>query len=517
MRRRLRKVQTQIKKNESPFFKPAIQAKLKMGRSGDKHEVEADKMADKVVNKNNEGGLLQRKEGEDEVQAKPLAAEVTSFVQRMESTEEEPVQQKEQEEESVQKMEEEEAVQSKEDEEVQAKKCGDCEKEHTVQKMEQEEEPVQSKEEENAVQSKEDEEVQSKASNKKPTKHKGSFESKLRRGNGGQRLARTVRNEMEAGFGSSFSHIKIHNDSEAAKMSASIGAQAFTHGNDIYFNKGKFNPNSKDGKILLAHELTHTIQQEGAKEKKIQRQPSYGGATIKQDINAFDASTAPAGNVTGLGHTALYVNGHELKSYHKQNGNDALKELLFPLPKYTKLGGKCYITSKDIAVKMHSVIRIVGAPFSKEIPKNSINTVLGGVLVDPEKCKTGGDVTINIQGQESVEELRANTLKAEMQHAKSDLCLFETYIKKYQEDVNALPDEFDAGYLGLGSCKSRLEEQLNRRERTSLFVHDMAAATRFYDFAGLHTATIRKNINEGCSEITAKITLDRLGMERDCK
>jgi Domain of unknown function (DUF4157) len=49
-----------------------------------------------------------------------------------------------------------------------------------------------------------------------------------------------------------------------------LGAQAFTNGNDIYFNNGKYNPNSKDGKHLLAHELTHTVQQSGG--KTIQKQ-----------------------------------------------------------------------------------------------------------------------------------------------------------------------------------------------------------------------------------------------------
>ena len=47
------------------------------------------------------------------------------------------------------------------------------------------------------------------------------------------------------------------------KMSRDIGAQAFTHGNDIYFDKGKYNPNTREGKHLLTHELTHTIQQKG--------------------------------------------------------------------------------------------------------------------------------------------------------------------------------------------------------------------------------------------------------------
>ena len=66
---------------------------------------------------------------------------------------------------------------------------------------------------------------------------------------------------MEASFDSDFSAVRIHTDEEAAELSKALGAQAFTRGNDIYFNQGKFEPTSSTGKHLLAHELTHTQQQ----------------------------------------------------------------------------------------------------------------------------------------------------------------------------------------------------------------------------------------------------------------
>ena len=63
--------------------------------------------------------------------------------------------------------------------------------------------------------------------------------------------------------------MRIHTGREAAGLSSQIQAKAFTHGNDIYFNSGEYNPNSSTGKSLLAHELTHTIQQGAA---PVQRQ-----------------------------------------------------------------------------------------------------------------------------------------------------------------------------------------------------------------------------------------------------
>ncbi len=71
---------------------------------------------------------------------------------------------------------------------------------------------------------------------------------------------------MENRFGTDFSNVKIHTGDDAVQMSRELNAQAFTVGSDIYFNSGKYNPSSDSGKHLLAHELTHTVQQGSAKQ-----------------------------------------------------------------------------------------------------------------------------------------------------------------------------------------------------------------------------------------------------------
>lgn len=240
-RHRKRAIQKKTEGNDQ-FLKPTVQTKLSMGKPGDKYEVEADKMADQVVNNKSGDGAIQKKEGEEEVQQKPLASQITPLIQKMGASEEENTQAK------LQRKEDEEPVQAKEEEEVQAKG---------------EEEEVQAKGEE--------EEVQAKAN----TRHQkgSSIEGKLKKGSGGQQMDSATKAEMEHGFGADFSQVNIHTDGEAQKMSEEIGAQVFTHGNDIYFNKDKYDPNSEKGKHLLAHELTHTIQQKGFHESDmLQRQ-----------------------------------------------------------------------------------------------------------------------------------------------------------------------------------------------------------------------------------------------------
>lgn len=76
---------------------------------------------------------------------------------------------------------------------------------------------------------------------------------------------------MESRFGSNFNNIKLHTDDESVQMNQELGAQAFTHGSHIYFNAGKYNPDTSEGKRLLAHELTHTMQQGGMIGKMVQR------------------------------------------------------------------------------------------------------------------------------------------------------------------------------------------------------------------------------------------------------
>jgi len=87
------------------------------------------------------------------------------------------------------------------------------------------------------------------------------FENQLaRHQGGGQPLSDETRAFMEPRFGKDFSDVRIH---ETPDLANAVQAQAFTHGQDIYFNSGKYRPKSSRGKELLAHELTHVIQQSG--------------------------------------------------------------------------------------------------------------------------------------------------------------------------------------------------------------------------------------------------------------
>lgn len=91
---------------------------------------------------------------------------------------------------------------------------------------------------------------------------------------GGTPLPGGVRNFMETRFGADFGNVKVHTGSQSVQLNRDIGAQAFTHGSDVFFGAGKYQPGSEGGNRILAHELTHVVQQGGdANSGAAQRSP----------------------------------------------------------------------------------------------------------------------------------------------------------------------------------------------------------------------------------------------------
>ena len=80
----------------------------------------------------------------------------------------------------------------------------------------------------------------------------------------GRPLPAAVQGRMEDAFGADFNTVRVHADTEAGELSAGLHARAFTWGRDIYFGSGAYDPASRSGQHLLAHELTHVVQQGGS-------------------------------------------------------------------------------------------------------------------------------------------------------------------------------------------------------------------------------------------------------------
>jgi hypothetical protein len=213
-----------------------VQPKLMVGAANNQYEQEADRVARQVMNTSDAvaANSMQRamspEEDEDQMlQPKPLAASITPFVQRQMVNNEEP-----------------------EDKEkpVQAKFLTETSREPLQRQPETEEE-----EETEPIQAKS-------AGTLSDTFEAGAdVETQVSLSKGrGSPLPDPVRAYMEPRFGADFSHVRVHSGSDALQMNHAVGAQAFTHGSDIYFGAGK----SPTDLSLTAHELTHVVQQGGA-------------------------------------------------------------------------------------------------------------------------------------------------------------------------------------------------------------------------------------------------------------
>ncbi|MEH2427119.1 MAG: DUF4157 domain-containing protein [Nostoc sp.] len=241
------------------------QAKLSISQPGDIYEQEADSVAQQVMQRMaqpvNRQSIQREAFPESEgLQMKPLANSITPLVQRQEVPEdEEELQMKSLDNSTLQRQEVPE-----DEEELQMKSLSNS----TLQRQEVEEneeelqmKPIVQRQGESGMAAAPD------------------LEASINQARGGgQAMANNIREPMEQAFGADFSGVKIHTDGQSDQLNRSIQARAFTTGQDVFFRQGEYNPGSRGGQELLAHELTHVVQQSG------------GAAVMGKDANVTKGS-----------------------------------------------------------------------------------------------------------------------------------------------------------------------------------------------------------------------------------
>ena len=115
---------------------------------------------------------------------------------------------------------------------------------------------------------------------------------------GGQGLEGNTRDILEPKFGHSFESVKIHAGGRANQMTKAVGARAFATGQDVYFGQGEYQPQSADGLHLLAHELTHTIQQSSG---AVSGSSIGDGLAVSDPNDAFEQEASSAADSVARG------------------------------------------------------------------------------------------------------------------------------------------------------------------------------------------------------------------------
>ncbi|WCT10371.1 eCIS core domain-containing protein [Mucilaginibacter jinjuensis] len=271
------------KEQKPSFFSPSVQAKLTVSQPDDPYEKEADHVAESVMSMPEPVAASTPKDEPEKVQLKEEEQQEEVVQPKLQSPQITALQRK------------------KDDATVQPKLSA------IIQRSED------SNYETVSAGAGCDSTVQCRANNiniqrsgRAPPQSTGNFESSLSNSNGsGSALPDSTRSFMEGRFNANFGDVRIHTGSTAETLSRDINAQAFTHGNNIYFNSGKYSPHTVSGGQLLAHELTHTIQQGAVKTNSnstIARKPMIqraadGAASIPQLNNAIAKAKAEEGKV----------------------------------------------------------------------------------------------------------------------------------------------------------------------------------------------------------------------------
>jgi hypothetical protein len=102
---------------------------------------------------------------------------------------------------------------------------------------------------------------------------------------GGQPLDSGTRSVMESQLGQDFADVRIHTDPSASYSARAVNAQAYAVGNDIVFQSGTYQPDSATGQHMLAHELTHVVQQRAG---PVDGTPAPGGIKISDPSDRFE-------------------------------------------------------------------------------------------------------------------------------------------------------------------------------------------------------------------------------------
>jgi hypothetical protein len=106
---------------------------------------------------------------------------------------------------------------------------------------------------------------------------------------GGKPLDADTRTDMESRLGHDFSDVRVHTDSPAHESAQAVNAHAYTVGSNIVFQRDKYDTSSTEGRTMLAHELTHVVQQRNG---PVDGTPAGGGLQVSEPSDRFEREAA---------------------------------------------------------------------------------------------------------------------------------------------------------------------------------------------------------------------------------
>lgn len=206
----------------------------------------------------------------------------------------------------------------------------------------------------------------------------------------------TTRGFMEGRFGRDFSDVRVHDGARAAAAADALGARAFTVGRDMFFARGQYRPHSHEGRQLVAHELTHTVQQGGARDKVAQRRIQ------RDDDDERESGSTTSGGGTGAAPTRFAVPALPGAQVDTTDVAGAKGTITIPVLALPAVAGVLKGTAGNEAVTPVAAegrsVPVIGAPlsFAKPMPRRDPETVPARVWT--AAAKTDSTIQNGIKG-----------------------------------------------------------------------------------------------------------------------
>ena len=259
---------------------------------------------------------------------------------------------------------------------------------------------------------------------------------------GGEPLPAKTLQRMEQAFGRDFSAVRVHRDAAAREMSAQLRAHAFTHGSHVFFNAGMFDPEGPSGKRLLAHELTHVVQQGQAGESgsrggvpatpvrkagaSIQRNAVWATGAVHEVNNLADSVM----NGPPVGITFPMLNGNILHSGAEARAAMTAATLTFSPGASGGIDAKVDTVPTNTGSFDETVL--APGPWTVTVPKATVGANLGLAA-----CTGGDDSTFRAIGDPSDTHMFQANRRHENHHANDHHTAFNGSIGAWDKKLKA--------------------------------------------------------------------------------
>jgi hypothetical protein len=328
----------------------------------------------------------------------------------------------------------------------------------------------------------EDKKLQKKESGAAPAaNHVGGYVSSL---NGKGHSMPPLTNQFFAKrMGYDFSQVKVHTDKDAAESAKSVNAKAYAIGNNIVFNEGQYNTESAEGKKLLAHELTHVVQQKATEkgdnsvESPIQRTVNYVAPTYTKE-DPIPKVVANRNSLLGV--TYIMVNGNVLRTR-----NDAIATIWSAFakgisPVFDPATKTFTVDVNKINVDVSADITVLTDP----VDGRWFNKYPASLLTGGYKCLSRGVVDIQLLGRPFGRggALYNSVWKKEHEHYQDILALSKKHLEPFYNYLQGIRLPANS----VGDARLQLDNEIGTKDydMVTAFVDELLAANAKHDRVG---------------------------------